>query len=275
MMPSLQNARPVLLVLALAMTALPATAQTPLLEIDYKNATVFHVLSDGKLLMPLGAASGYVLTTDAAGNAAWMPPPAGSFSLPFSGTHSASGDAFTVTVDNVAAGSAGVFQNVNAGNGEPPLVTRTNSIAGAALLVEATGGAASAALRAVSNGTAARFEGDVEITDNLSCTGCIEGNDVDPLGGIYAGKSALYVSENTVSAGANSCTTVTASCNDANDMPLQGFCKPRSGRDAIVRWRDVIDWDSLTNPAAFTCEICNEEGFIEEINAGIVCISVN
>ncbi|MEE9146083.1 MAG: hypothetical protein V3U27_01640, partial [Candidatus Tectomicrobia bacterium] len=180
------------LVLTLGGLTRPVAAQTPVFKIeDNTGTTLLLVNDDGTITLPTGATNGYVLTTDANGNATWMPASGGgSLTLPFAGTHSTAGDAFSITVDNIAAGSAGVFENTNGGNGEAPLVARTNSIVGTALLVEATGGAAAAALRAVSSGTAARFEGDVEITDNLLCTGCVSseaiqnasltGSDVDP-----------------------------------------------------------------------------------------------
>ncbi|HMB93145.1 MAG TPA: hypothetical protein VKP65_20000, partial [Rhodothermales bacterium] len=51
---------------------LPATAQTPLLEIDYNGATIFHVFDDGRLLLPAGAQDGYVLTATDDGFASWQ-----------------------------------------------------------------------------------------------------------------------------------------------------------------------------------------------------------
>ncbi len=270
------------LVLTLGGLTRPVAAQTPVFKIeDNTGTTLLLVNDDGTITLPTGATNGFVLTTDANGNATWMPASGGgSLTLPFAGTHSTAGDAFSITVDNTAAGSAGVFENTNGGNGEAPLVARTNSIVGTALLVEATGGVA-AAWRAVSSGTAARFEGDVEITDDvevtgaLVCTGCVEGTDVDPLGGIYAGKSALYINDNSGSVPVGACAVVTATCNDANDMPLQGICKPPLFTNTVVRWRDALDWDSATNPAAFSCEMCNNAPGPETMRSEIVCIDVN
>jgi len=78
----------------------PATAQTILLQIDYKNSVRFHVLSDGRVLLPLGAAAGYVLTSDSDGYGIWR-------ALPGGGLSSVSSDA-TLTGDGTAGDPLGV-----------------------------------------------------------------------------------------------------------------------------------------------------------------------
>lgn len=89
-----------------------ATAQTPVFKIeDSDGTTLLLVNDDGTLTLPGAgtATNGYVLTTDATGNATWQAAPTGggTLTLPFSGTTATSGPAFSVeNTDNAGASSA-------------------------------------------------------------------------------------------------------------------------------------------------------------------------
>ncbi len=59
---------PLLAALFTSFVSAPATAQTILLEVaDQSGGVLFQVLSDGRVLLPIGAAAGYVLTADGSG----------------------------------------------------------------------------------------------------------------------------------------------------------------------------------------------------------------
>ena len=98
----------ILLILLVGYT-LTTSAQSPVFKIeDGDGAALLLVLDDGTITLP-GAGtttSGYVLTTDADGNATWQSAPSGGgLTLPFSGTTNTSGAAFSV--ENTAADGEG------------------------------------------------------------------------------------------------------------------------------------------------------------------------
>ena len=106
--------------------------------------------------------------------------------------------------------------------------------------------------------------------------GTITAADVDPAGGVYASKTAVYTETATQIMNPGACTTTTAACLDANDLPLQGYWGlapsiPMKIRDA---WADY--WDDNTIAAQWTVHICYEPtGTIpQEFSSSIVCLSV-
>ena len=73
-------------------TAQAQPTSSPAVEVESAAGTdLFRVMDDGRLHVPVSAAAGYVLTSDADGYATWQMPPAGGtgFSLPFVGSGSA------------------------------------------------------------------------------------------------------------------------------------------------------------------------------------------
>ena len=309
-----------------------AFAQTPALEVENSSgATLFQVNTDGSVqLVPQAAAAGLVLTaTDASGNASWQ---AGSgFALPFSGTYNQVPPAFSITKN--AGGSVMSLSSTAGGNvifgsmtgGVPgSMAMRLLSShggfqmeAGNGFGLNVTNTSASATVRAVNNGAgvAGRFEGDVEVTGGLACTGCIDGTDVavnsiegirvmdgtlsgadvgdgsltgadvqngslgavevDATSGFYVSKTQLYVESVTMSVAANDIRNIKAVCRDANDLPLTGHCNTPSGQPVFTVATEVEDWTSTTKAASYTCSFRNESGISLNTEAAIVCIDVN
>jgi len=158
-----------LILLSCLLTA-TATAQDPVFKVqDQNGAIVLLILDDGTIQMPQGATNGFVLTTDANGNATWQPAPTGgSLTLPFSGIANTPSIGFEVI--NTGAGAAGRFTG-NTGIG---LVARSTS--STAISVPSTGnhglwvGSAggNGVHVAASTGLAGYFNGPVEVTGALT-----------------------------------------------------------------------------------------------------------
>ena len=69
--------------------------------------------------------------------------------------------------------------------------------------------------------------------------------------------------------------SVTVSCNDANDLPLEGACRPVPPGDlVVVQSERAIDWDSTTSPAKFECGFRNNDSVQHNTQARIVCVNV-
>ena len=106
--------------------------------------------------------------------------------------------------------------------------------------------------------------------------GTITAADVDPGGGIYSTKQRLYERLDTEMLAPGFCISLNASCDDSNDLPLQGWCVPSPTSLMTVRGNDLANWDSSTQEAEFTCEFCFNGGSVPEpATAGIVCIQVD
>ena len=116
-------------------------------------------------------------------------------------------------------------------------------------------------------------DGDVHIDGNVECSSCIEDGDVDPAGGIYSDKSAVYVRTDSATMPAGTCVEVTVSCDDANDLPLQGVCTPPSAGDLTVRMSRIDNWGSTSLSASYTCEVCNHDSLTFTIDASIACVN--
>ena len=172
-----------------------AQAQTPALEVENSSgATLFQVNTDGSVqLVPQAAAAGFVLTaTDASGNASWQAGP--GLALPFSGSYDLLPPAFSLS----KTGPGELLSLSKTGPGQALFITSGGGAVGdfAARINGSFGGittqagngfglnvtntSASATIRTANSGSgaAARFEGDVEVTGGLACTGCIDGTDV-------------------------------------------------------------------------------------------------
>ena len=100
--------------------------------------------------------------------------------------------------------------------------------------------------------------------------------DVDPTGGVYASKSAVYVQvlENVLDIG--ECISLHPQCSDVNDLPLQGVCGTPPSSGVWVQRTEASHWETETDPASWSCTICNpHDGLaMQPISAKIYCISV-
>ena len=240
---------------------LPATAQPVFKVEDTLGNPLFFVNANGTITLPTGAMNGYVLTSDATGNAAWMPASSGSLTLPFADTTNTAGAAFDFEdgVLVVTAGSPGATDASFSADG-----FEVRGAAGHGLYV---GHADDDGVHVESAGDkAGYFNGDVEVTGKLIA---------NPFGGVYAGKQAIYMNTTTSSIAQASCNIVSAACNDADDLPLQGVCSAAQSSDFVHRWKEAVNWDSLTEPAAFSCQICNVNQGAGNGTASILCVTVN
>ena len=104
--------------------------------------------------------------------------------------------------------------------------------------------------------------------------GTLTAADMDPLGGVYASKSAVYEVETTASVSSAFCNTAIASCADSNDLPLSWFCigNPGVGLRPISLAAD--HWNSTGDAASFSCTYCNDSSSTQPFEAHIICVSV-
>ena len=105
--------------------------------------------------------------------------------------------------------------------------------------------------------------------------GTLTAADMDPAGGVYASKSAVYVVTEMATIPAWLCNNVTPDCNDANDLPLQGVWDVSSGATSFKKVsEEVVSWSSTANAAGYLVELCDTSGGDFDLTASIVCVSV-
>ena len=96
-------------------TGAPAEGDPPMFLVhETDGVRVRAVLSTDAFRLAEGASAGYVLTSDAGGNAAWQSVSGGGLALPFSGSASANPSA-TFAIENTSMGD--VFRALGGGNG--------------------------------------------------------------------------------------------------------------------------------------------------------------
>lgn len=70
------------------------------------------------LQIPVNATAGYVLTTDASGNGTWQAPSGGgNFNLPYTGSVTSTGPAFSITNHGTTSTSSAIYARIDAANG--------------------------------------------------------------------------------------------------------------------------------------------------------------
>jgi len=144
-----------------------------------------------------------------------------------------------------------------------------------------------ASFRLYDSGDASIFiveeDGDVHVDGNVECSGCVAGDDVangslsaddvDPAGGIYSDKSAIYVNMANTPVAAGTCIQINVACNDANDLPLQGVCTPPLGSNVVINAERISYWDSATSSAEYSCDVCNDGSITEMIEVSMACVN--
>ena len=117
---------------------------------------------------------------------------------------------------------------------------------------------------------------DGAVTSSKVADGTLNAADVDPAGGIYASKSAVYAVVNSGPVNPGTCGSIQARCNDGNDLPLQGTCGQYSSMPmTILSWVAEF-WDDPSQQAGWTCEVCYGPtgSFARDIFSTIYCVSV-
>ena len=114
------------------------------------------------------------------------------------------------------------------------------------------------------------------VTSSKITNGSITAADVDPTGGIYASKLAVYSSTETGVIGPAQCVSLTASCTDSNDLALHGVVGLVPNHPIYTRFTWVEDWDSEDAPALFGANVCYDPvvGSDETISTTIYCVTV-
>jgi hypothetical protein len=113
------------------------------------------------------------------------------------------------------------------------------------------------------------------VTTSKIADGTITAEDVDPTGGVYASKSAVYEVVQSGSLLDHACSSLTAYCGDANDLGLQGSCLPEVAAEMrVVSWTDVHWTNSTADPAGFTCSVCNDLPVPADYTVRVVCVTV-
>ena len=94
-------------------------------------------------------------------------------------------------------------------------------------------------------------------------------------GGFGFGKADLYENVQAKQIAANSTDSVTVSCNDNNDLPLEGTCRPVASADPlVVQSEQTGNWNNTGAPAQFTCGFHNNDSVQHNSQARIVCVNV-
>lgn len=98
------------------------------------------------------------------------------------------------------------------------------------------------------------------------------------VGGVGFTKANIYEEVNAmmVAAGPGTTATNTASCLDANDIPLEGTCRPvASGTDnVVIASEQALNWSSTTNAAQFRCIFRNDGTSSVNTQTRILCVTV-
>jgi len=113
---------------------------------------------------------------------------------------------------------------------------------------------------------------DGSISQAEIANGTITAADVNAVGGIYSSKSAIYIASDTVIVQGGQCTTATAKCLTSKDLPIQGACTPPPVSNSRIRSTAMYGWESTTQPAEYSCTMCNEGANAENVDATIACI---
>jgi hypothetical protein len=85
-------------------------------------------------------------------------------------------------------------------------------------------------------------------------------------------KNNIYVNTQGGGAPAVGAFARTASCNDANDIALSGFCRSTGNDVVVLLSQDALNFNTDTLTAQFTCRFRNESNGNGQ--AGIVCLTV-
>lgn len=122
--------------------------------------------------------------------------------------------------------------------------------------------------------TGAKIAGGAVSSSHIT-DGTITAADVNPMGGVYASKSAVYVVTETLPVPAWACQVVTPECNDANDLPLfASFSASITNSDYELTGQNIDHWDSLTVPAEYRIAICQNTSTAGELSGFIACVAV-
>ena len=85
-------------------------------------------------------------------------------------------------------------------------------------------------------------------------------------------KNNIYVNQQGGAAPGAGAFTRTASCNDANDIALSGFCHSTGTDNVVLLSQDALNFNTDASAAQFQCRFRNESSGNGQ--AGIVCLTV-
>jgi len=112
---------------------------------------------------------------------------------------------------------------------------------------------------AIWNGTSSQWQ----------CGGTPGGN------GFGFGKGDIYENIAAMQDPAGATINFTVACNDANDLPLEGTCRPVPPADlVVVQSEQALNWSSTTLAAQFTCGYHNFDSSQHNTQTRILCVSV-
>ncbi len=112
------------------------------------------------------------------------------------------------------------------------------------------------------------------VTTDKIADGTITAADVDLNGGLYVSKTQPYQrQESTTWNIADTVAQIDVACDDANDLPLTGWCEVNDPSFETVDFYGEY-WDTYDSPAEFYCEILNRLGNNSTATATILCLSV-
>jgi hypothetical protein len=115
---------------------------------------------------------------------------------------------------------------------------------------------------------------DDAVTSAEILDGTITPDDVDQTKGFYVSKSQLYEREEEATFGATITVSVSAACDDTNDLPLAGSCEINPSNQMNVRGQWAENWTGAGSPAEWTCLFENTSGTTYTAYARILCIAV-
>lgn len=96
------------------------------------------------------------------------------------------------------------------------------------------------------------------------------------LAGVGFHKTDIYENVAPAQVSAGSMLTNTSACNDANDIPLEGTCRPVASGidDVVIASEQAINWSSDTLAAEFRCVFKNQGTTQVNTQTRILCINV-
>jgi hypothetical protein len=80
-------------------------------------------------------------------------------------------------------------------------------------------------------------------------------------GGLYTNRSQAYCNSVTMAVDVN-VITVTAACNNVNDLPLAGSCETNSSANVDLAVNQPLTWNDTSFPARWTCSWTASGAFV-------------
>jgi len=116
--------------------------------------------------------------------------------------------------------------------------------------------------------------GSNAVTTDKIADGTITAADIDATSSIYVSKSQLYEREDSVTFAAIGTVSRQVYCDDANDLPLAGWCDVDSTAALFAKGHKGLQWQDPAGAAGWECHFNNLDGGNYTGTSTIACVSV-